>query len=62
MKKAAKPIDVELWKADQKEFDAWFIKQKYSLGAIPTWTQVSEMKRTWCNARATLREKMRLEE
>jgi hypothetical protein len=47
---------VSLWQADAKDFDAYFAFEKYSLGAMPTWTQIEEMKRTWCNARKLLRE------
>jgi len=46
------------WKQDGKDFDAYLAKQQYSLGAMPTWTQTEEMRRTWCNARKTLREQL----
>jgi hypothetical protein len=44
-------------KTDELDFDKWFEKQAYSFGAIPTWTQIEEMKRVWLIARKSLREK-----
>lgn len=57
--KKSKPSNfsaVGQWQRDAADFDAYFAGQVYSLGAVPTWTQVEEMRRTWCNARKTLRE------
>jgi len=47
----------EHWQADAKAFDRWFKKQRHSYGAVPTWTQLAEMKRVWCIARKSLRKK-----
>jgi hypothetical protein len=48
-----------LYEEDGKDFDKWFSKQKYSFGAIPTWTQIAEMKRVWCVARDTERQSIK---
>lgn len=47
--------DTALWQADSDAFTKWFAKQQYSFGAIPSWTQVEEMRRVWCIARKTAR-------
>lgn len=45
----------EQTKKDEADFDTWFAQQSYSMGAMPNFTQVAEMKRAWCVARDTLR-------
>ena len=56
MKKLQKvSTDTAHWEQDKKEFRNWFRKQKWSLGAIPSWTTESHMERVWCIARRTLR-------
>jgi len=52
----AKASPLSTWKADSNDFDKWFAKQKYSLGATPSWTQVEEMRRVWCIASKTVRQ------